>query len=255
MNFNKKRFNLFTSNAYTQVILKIIKVFLIATLCLIPLAIIAILFNNGKMPSCSIVICLMVGSLLAIKQEFGSLKVVGFTSKNVYKHISYGLALCIIYYLTIIGINLLLGYSVDIKSLSNIEITVTLINYIIVAFSEEILFRGYIFKLVYKQTHVANKAVIIQAIIFSAIHIVNPTYENLLEFIYALIIGIILGFLVVQQQNLWGAIVFHILFNCVNEILILNKSLYVVLTGFVIVGLFLISVYKKKQIHLIKNKN
>ncbi|GAA0076821.1 type II CAAX endopeptidase family protein [Clostridium sp. CTA-5] len=253
MNFDKKRFNLFTSNAYIQVILKIIKVFLIATLCLLPLVIIGILFNNGKIPSCSIVICLMVGSLLAIKQEFGSLKVVGFTSKNVCKHISYGLALCIIYYLTIIGINLLLGYSIAIKPFFNIGMMVMLSNYIIVGFSEEILFRGYIFKLVYKETHVANKAVIIQAIIFSAIHIVNPTYENLLEFIYALIIGIILGFLVLQQQNLWGAIVFHILFNCVNEILILNKSVYVVLTGFVIVELFLISVYKKNQIHVIKN--
>ncbi len=255
MNFKKKRFNLLVSKTQIQIILKIAKVFLLAIICLIPLAVIAVLFTKGKMPSSSIGICLIIGSLWAIRQEFGSLKAVGFTSEKVCKYILYGVILCIIYYSTTLGVNLLLGYSIGIKPLSAIGIVVMLSKYMIAGFSEEILFRGYILRLIDKETHLANKAVVIQAIIFSVVHLVNPTYESLLAFIYALIIGILLGFLVLQQRSLWGAIVFHILFNCVNDMLILSKSVYVVLPGFIIVSLFIISNYRRNQILVIKNAN
>ncbi|NRY61302.1 CPBP family glutamic-type intramembrane protease [Clostridium beijerinckii] len=184
--FKEKRVNLSESNSQLQVILKIIKVFLFASICLIPLVIIAILFTKGKLPSYSIAICLIGGSLWAIKQEFGSLKDVGFTSKTVCKHILYGIIFCIIYYLTIVAVNYLLGYSIGIKSLSIMGIVVMLSKYTIVGFSEKTLCRGYILKLIYNEKHSAYKAVIVQAIIFLVIHIVNPMY-GLLEFIYPLI--------------------------------------------------------------------
>lgn len=255
LNLKKKRVELSASNTQLQVIFKIVKLFLLSSICLIPLVIIAILFTKGKMPSSSIGICLIIGSLWAIKQEFGSLKAVGFTSKSVCKYILYGIILCIIYYITIVGVNFLLGDSLGIKPLSIIGIVVILSKYIIVGFSEETLCRGYILKLIYNEKHSANKAIIVQAIVFTAIHLVNPLYGNLLEFIYPLIIGILLGFLVLKQQSLWGAIVFHILFNVVNDMLIINKSVYIVLIGFTVVSLFIISTYRRKEINLIKNEN
>lgn len=252
---NLKKVNFLELNPQLQLILKIVKVFLLASICLIPLVIIAILFTKGKLPSISIVICLIMGSLWSIKQEFGSLKYVGFTSKGVCKHIIYGIILCIIYYLTIVGVNFLLGYSLGIKPLSIIRIVAMLSTYIIVGFSEETLCRGYILKLIYNDTHSANKAVIVQAIIFMTIHLVNPIYTSLLEFVYPFIIGILLGFLVLKQQNIWGAIVFHVLFNVINDMLILNKSVYIVLIGFVMVSLFIINTCRRKETHLIKNEN
>lgn len=139
MNSKRQKVNLLESN----VLLKIVKVFLLAFVCIIPLAIIAILFTKGKIPSFSIEICLMIGSLWGIKQEFGSLRVVGFTSKSICKHITYGIILCVIY--------------------------------------------------------------------------------------------------------------FHILFDSINEMLIVNRSLEITLTALIIIVLFIISTYREKGIHLIKN--
>ncbi|OOM14416.1 CPBP family intramembrane glutamic endopeptidase [Clostridium saccharobutylicum] len=254
MNLKKKRVNLLTSNTQLKIILKIIKVFLLASICLIPFVIIALVFTKGKMPSFSIGICLIIGSLWAIKQEFGSLKAVGFTNKSVCKHILYGMILCIIYYLTVIGVNFILGYSIGIESLSIVGIVGILCKYIIVGFSEETLCRGYVLKLIYNEKHSANKAIIVQAIIFMMIHIVNPSYGSMQQFIFPLILGILLGFLVLRQQSLWSAIVFHILLDFINDILIINKSSYIVIIGFIVISLF-IGVYKRNEIYLIRNEN
>ena len=71
MNSKELKVNLLESNALLKIVFKIVKVFLLAFVCIIPLAIIAILFTKGKMPSFFIGICLMIGSLWGIKQEFG----------------------------------------------------------------------------------------------------------------------------------------------------------------------------------------
>lgn len=102
---------------------------------------------------------MIIGSLWAIKQEFGSLKAVWFTSKSVCKHMLYRMILCIIYYLTVIGVNFILWYSIGSESLSILAIVGILWKYIIVGFSEETLYRGYILKLIYRipLTKIMNK--------------------------------------------------------------------------------------------------
>ncbi|WP_431520797.1 hypothetical protein [Clostridium beijerinckii] len=65
----------------------------------------------------------------------------------------------------------------------------------------------------------------------------------------------LLGYLVLKQQSLWGAIVFHILFNCVNDMLIINESMYIVLIGFVVLSLIIVNIYRRNEICLIKNEN
>lgn len=52
---------------------------------------------------------------------------------------------------------------------------------------------------------------------------------------------------------IWSAIVFHILLDFINDVLIINKYSYIVLIGFIVISLFII--YKRNEIYLIKNEN
>ena len=56
-----------------------------------------------------------------------------------------------------------------------------------------------------------------------------------------------------KQKSIWGAIIFHILFDSINEMLIVNRSLEITLTALIIIVFFIISIYREKRIHLIKN--
>lgn len=96
------------------------------------------------------------------------------------------------------------------------SITGLLINIVIVALipaiGEELLFRGLLLKLfneIFKNTHVA---VLISAIIFSAIHL------QFYGFLPRLMLGIVLGYLFVFTGNLWVPIFVHFLNNASSAV-------------------------------------
>ncbi len=55
-----------------------------------------------------------------------------------------------------------------------------------------------------------------------------------------------------KYYSLWE-VSFHILFDSINEMLIVNRSLEITLTALIIIVFFIISIYREKRIHLIKN--
>lgn len=81
---------------------------------------------------------------------------------------------------------------------------------------EEIIFRGLILSEL-KRVIPIQAAIIIQAFLFGAYHM------NLLQGMYAFVIGIVLGLVMVKTRSLWTAIFVHIFFNSIN--VILNKVL------------------------------
>lgn len=89
------------------------------------------------------------------------LKVVGFINKSVCKYILYGMIFCIIYYLIVIGVNFILGYSIGIELFFIVGIVGILCKYIIVGFLEEILCRGYVLKFIYNEKYFVNKVIIV----------------------------------------------------------------------------------------------
>ncbi len=82
---------------------------------------------------------------------------------------------------------------------------------VIVAFSEELVFRGYILNNLLQSF---NKwtALIISAILFALAHSLNPN-ANLLSVLGLLLAGILLGINYIYTKNLWFAILFHLCWN------------------------------------------
>jgi membrane protease YdiL (CAAX protease family) len=96
----------------------------------------------------------------------------------------------------------------------------SLIFWLVVAIGEEILFRGYILSILRPRMKLWA-ALIISACIFSSIHIINPDFYWF-AYVYAILIGVAFGGIVVKRENLGGAIGFHYAWNLLQDQGILN---------------------------------
>ncbi|MBO8175874.1 CPBP family intramembrane glutamic endopeptidase [Aeribacillus pallidus] len=95
-----------------------------------------------------------------------------------------------------------------------------IIGAIITAFSagviEELLFRGYLFKLIEDKWNVVS-AVCVTAIVFSALHLLTVSGLQLVDVCLVLIavslVGIMLSLIVYKTGNVWNSVVVHIIWN------------------------------------------
>lgn len=87
----------------------------------------------------------------------------------------------------------------------------SLLEYILVAFSEEILCRGYIMH--HLRERCGNvTAVIGSALIFALLHIFNPNV-TLLALVNIFLVGVLFSYTVLLTGSLWMAIGYHLLWN------------------------------------------
>lgn len=91
-----------------------------------------------------------------------------------------------------------------------------LINLVIVALlaaiGEELLFRGVVLKILLQSLRNIHLAVIISAILFSALH------GQFYGFVPRAVLGILFGYIFVWTGNLWIPIILHMLFNGVSVV-------------------------------------
>lgn len=87
-----------------------------------------------------------------------------------------------------------------------------LLYWVLVGFGEEVAFRGYLLNC-YPAGYRFWTRNIISALLFSALHLVNPSYTALISFLFAFIIGLYMGYLYKITGALWASIGFHISFN------------------------------------------
>lgn len=147
----------------------------------------------------------------------------GFQTKNRAKDIFCGLglgtlimALGFIILLTINQIEFL-KYNLNGK-----ELLISLLIFIIVAFVEETLIRGYIQRNLMRSF---NKyiALIISSILFSLLHFANPHFD-LTSFINLFLAGILLGLSYIHTKNLWFPIALHFSWNFFQTLFGFNVS-------------------------------
>ena len=136
----------------------------------------------------------------------------GFYFKNRFGDLGAGF---IIAFVLMVGGSLIL-YATNQIGLTAIPFKVSgivfsFILFIIVALTEEILFRGYILNNLLDKS---NKyvALLISSLIFSMVHSLNPNF-SLLAFINILLAGIILGSTYIYTRNLWFPISLHLFWN------------------------------------------
>lgn len=113
--------------------------------------------------------------------------------------------------------------------------TITMIN---VGFLEEMIFRGFLFKMMAKDN--LKSAVIVSAITFGMGHIVNllngaGLISTLMQICYATAIGYILVIIFYKSKSLIPCIITHAVFNSLSIFSERNKLMLYIVTVFIVV--------------------
>lgn len=139
----------------------------------------------------------------------------GFTKKHQFLSILKGFAVGLIFIVIYISILIAMKQlAFEFKPLTANVVYSLFMGLIIfsgVAFAEEITFRGYFQYLLTKKNQYVG--LIITAILFAVMHLVNANSYNLLSLIYLVIGGILLGIIRMGTNNIWFPIGFHIAWN------------------------------------------
>jgi membrane protease YdiL (CAAX protease family) len=101
------------------------------------------------------------------------------------------------------------------QGLTLLSFTGMLAYWLLVAVTEESLFRGYILAILKNPVGVRT-AMIVSAVLFTVLHFLNPIYY-LFAFLYAFLIGLLFGEVVIRRGNLGWVIGFHFVFNLMQN--------------------------------------
>ena len=158
-----------------------------------------------------------------------------------------------LYYIPLILIalpNVMFGISLK---LSFLEILLSVIAMLLVGFLEELIFRGFLFKALCKDS--LKTAVIVSSVTFGFGHIINllngaPVFETLLQICYATAIGFLFTIIFHKTKSLWPCIITHSLVNSLSVFLnteAVSKTQNILVALFLCVVPILYSIYIIKQ--------
>lgn len=181
------------------------------------------LFNCG-----ALVLCILA-TLLAFRMVYGKrpLSQMGLSPKSCFPQLLGGcllgavsIALAFVLLLVTGSLNIV---SIQWNALGNPLFWTSFLMYILVAFNEEMLCRGYMMTAL-KTTRSRAAIIFISSIIFSLLHLFNPNLSGLGLFNIALI-GVVFALQFIQTGRLWVPIGFHFLWNFVQgNVLGMNVS-------------------------------
>ncbi len=154
--------------------------------------------------------------------------------------------------LLIVSVHLWNGFNIDNTRSEILFYIITMLN---VGFLEEMIFRGFLFKMMEKDN--VKSAIIVSAITFGMGHIVNllngaDLISTLMQICYATAIGYLFVIIFYRSKSLIPCIIAHAVFNSLGIFNVGNKlSLYVV-TVFIVVVSLGYAFYINKRV---KNRN
>ncbi len=215
---------------WLRVLLFFIAYFLLSFFIAIPVVLVISLFEGGSITDITNVmntdflwLTLLLGALISFVEVFifrkwvdhRSLASLGFQTGGYFADAASGFFLAPV----ILGIgSIILFFSghlqwIDVNFNGN-KLFIAFGMLVIVAFSEELVFRGYILNNLMESF---NKwvALFISAILFALAHSLNPDV-NLISVAGLFLAGILLGINYVYTKNLWFAISFHLCWNFVQ---------------------------------------
>lgn len=104
------------------------------------------------------------------------------------------------------------------------EIVIYMLSMVLIGFLEEIIFRGFLFQMMAKDS--VKAAVIVTSITFGIGHIINllngaELVPTLLQICYAIAIGYLFAVILVKSKSLWPQIITH---SVVNALSIFNTE-------------------------------
>ena len=138
-------------------------------------------------------------------------------------------------------------------NLSVLETILYIISMLCVGFLEEVIFRGFLFKALCKDS--LKTAVIVSSVTFGFGHIINllngaPVFETLLQICYATAIGFLFTVIFHKTKSLWPCIITHSLVNSLSVFLnaeAVSKIQNILIALFLCIVPILYSIYIIKQ--------
>ena len=103
-----------------------------------------------------------------------------------------------------------------------IDITISVLSFLIISIAEEMFFRGYVLRNLLLSLN-KNIALTISAISFTLLHVLNPNID-LVSLFNIFLAGILLGISYVYTKNLWFPIGLHFSWNLSQSLLGFNVS-------------------------------
>lgn len=145
--------------------------------------------------------------------------------------------------LLLISVNLWNGINIQNSSSEIVFHILTMLN---VGFIEEIIFRGFLFKMMEKSN--VKSAIIVSSITFGIGHIVNlingaDFIPTLMQICYAIAIGYLFVIIFYKSNSLVPCIITHSLINCLSIFNVENKALTYIVPVFLIVVSSLYAIY------------
>ena len=181
---------------------------------------IAIIDYSNNLPANTMIVTLFSTIFTAISAiiycvciEKRSLSSMGIIKKKSISKYLKGLLLGFIIFSSAVLIAFLCG-SVRFKfndSASLFTIFLFFLGYLIQGFNEEVLFRGYLLISLSNRTSIRN-AIIINSIIFSIFHALNPGV-TILAIINIALYGVFASIYTLKYQNIWQVSAFHSMWN------------------------------------------
>ena len=150
--------------------------------------------------------------------------------------------------LLIVSVNLWNGFNVNHTSSEIVFHILTMIN---VGFIEEIIFRGFLFKMMEKDN--VKTAIIVSSITFGIGHVVNllngaALIPTLMQMCYAVAIGYLFVIIFYKSKSLIPCIIAHAVNNSLSIFNVENKLSIYIIPVFLIVASLLYAAYIKKTI-------
>lgn len=148
----------------------------------------------------------------------------------------------------IVSVNLWNGININ-NSIKEIMFYIlTMIN---VGFIEEIIFRGFLFKMMEKEN--TKRAIIVSAITFGIGHIVNllngaDLIPTLMQICYAISIGYLFVIIFYKSKSLIPCIITHIIFNSLSIFNVENSNTMYIESLFLIIVPISYAIYIRKTI-------
>ncbi len=205
---------------------KALRVFVIGIALVVLFAILAALLHFKPLEDYAVHLAMILSVLLCLQWERKPLSYIGFSlrDKAFWTDSLFGFAWgCLFIGLVAVGMTLITGELQTSQLGAGFTVSglaYSLVFWFVVALGEETLFRGYIFSILRQRMNLWV-ALIISACLFSAIHFINPGYYWF-AYVYALLIGIAFGGILIKRGNLGGAIGFHYAWNLLQDRGILN---------------------------------
>jgi membrane protease YdiL (CAAX protease family) len=200
---------------------RVARVLLLAALLAIAIALVGLLLHAPLLSRSAVHVAMLAATAVALRWEHKPLRGIGIrlSERSFWRELLLGFAVSGISVGLVFAAMLWLTHELSVDAFATKfawkQLGASLAFWLLVAAAEESLFRGYILA-VLRERFSSSISVLISALLFMAIHFINPDYDAF-AYLYALAIGVLLGSSVIRHMHLGWAIGFHFAWNLLQD--------------------------------------